>query len=193
MSGLLVNERGLARAGFVLAGGRSSRMGRDKALLPLNGSTLIEQVASRVLLAAGTVTLIGSPDRYRSLGYPVRADLAEDCGPLGGVYTALSVTQADWNLIVACDMPGVTADFLENLLDAAAAAKADCLVPETAAGLAPLCAVYHRRCAAAAAAAISRKELKMHDLIATLQTVRWAVPDPAPLANVNTPEEWARR
>jgi molybdopterin-guanine dinucleotide biosynthesis protein A len=188
-----MGARELAQAGFVLAGGRSSRMGRDKALLPLNGSTLLDQIASRVLRAARNVTLIGSPEKYESLGYPVIADLVEGCGPLGGVFTALSATQAEWNLIVACDMPDVTAEFLEDLLRAAKTTEADCLVPETAAGLDPLCAVYRRRCGALAGAAISRKILKMHDFVSSLQAATWLVSDPSPLGNVNTPAEWGRR
>jgi molybdenum cofactor guanylyltransferase len=184
---------GLAQAGFVLAGGRSSRMGRDKALLPLNGSTLLDQVARSVLLAAGSVTLIGSPEKYGSLGYTVIPDRVPECGPLGGVYTALSATTAEWNLIVACDMPDVTTGFLKGLLRAAKTCGADCLVPETASGLDPLCAVYHRRCEPLAASAITHNILKMHDFISRLHTAKWPVSDPALLENVNTPEQWSRR
>src|SRR5579863_10550524 len=78
-------------SGYVLAGGRSTRMGRDKALLPLGDSTLLDHVAHCVRQAAGNVTIIGPPDRYAGLGYPVAADLVNDSGPLGGVYTALSI------------------------------------------------------------------------------------------------------
>jgi molybdopterin-guanine dinucleotide biosynthesis protein A len=189
----LMSERHGMRAGFVLVGGRSSRMGRDKALLPLDGSTLVQRVAARVLEAAGKVTLIGSPKRYGSLGYPVIADHVQGCGPLGGVFTALSVTQSDWNLIIACDMPDLTRDFLGDLLRAAEMAGADCLVPETPAGLDPLCAVYHRRCASHAESAIHLKSFKMHDFVSRLHTVKWPVSNPFPLANVNTPEEWSAR
>ena len=184
---------GGSRAGFVLVGGRSSRMGRDKALLPLNGSTLVEQVASRVLLAAGAVTLVGPPGQYRSLGYPIVADRVSGCGPLGGVFTALGVSQADWNLIVACDMPDLTAGFLGDLLQAAEAAGADCLVPQTASGLDPLCAVYHRRCLTSASSCITRKVFKMHDFVSSLRFAAWPVSDPSVLVNANTPDEWKGR
>jgi len=168
-------------------------MGRDKALLPVDGCTLIEQIASHVRSVAHTVTLIGHADRYRLLGYPVIADRVEGCGPLGGLYTALTVTQAEWNLIVACDMPGVTADLFEDLFRAAEATHADCVIPETCAGLDPLCAVYHQRCLSAVSASITRKVLKMHDFVATIRAERWLVSDPARLFNANTPEEWANR
>lgn len=181
------------RAGFVLAGGRSSRMGRDKALLPLAGRTLVEHLAALVERAAGNVTVIAPPERYEALGFRVIADRVANQGPLGGVYTALSATSATWNLIVACDMPGITVDFLEDLFRAAEASKDDCVVPQTATGLDPLCAVYHRRCAAAAISSIDRKILKMHEFIATLQVLPYPVSNPAALENINTPGQWSAR
>jgi molybdenum cofactor guanylyltransferase len=190
---MLQSYHHLMRSGFVLAGGRSSRMGRDKALLPAGDRTLIEQVAARVFAAAGRVTLIGPPERYASLGYAVVADRVENLGPIGGLYTALSITEADWNLVVACDMPGVTTEFLRELLGAAESSTADCLVPKTARGLEPLCAVYHRRCLAAAEQAILRKMFKMQDFVSSLHFETMVPADPSALENVNTPEEWSAR
>ena len=183
-------------------------MGRDKALLsvarntldgstaggsPGGGRTLVEQIAARVRAAAGFVTLIGAPERYPSLGLPAAADLIEDCGPIGGVYTALKISSAPWNLIVACDMPAVTTGFLAALLEAAREADAECFVPDTGSSLHPLCAVYHRRALAAFQHAIDHKSFKMHDLLRSSQTVAWPVADPSLLENVNTPIEWSAR
>jgi molybdopterin-guanine dinucleotide biosynthesis protein A len=180
---------GRGRAGFVLAGGRSSRMGRDKALLPWGNSTLVELIAGRVLQAAGSVTLIGPPDRYRSLGFPALADLVPEFGPLGGIYTALSATAAGWNLVVACDMPSVTAELLEELLAAAERSGSDALVPVTPDGeIAPLCAVYHSRLLPAVESAIHHKLLKMHDFISAIGAARWPVSDSSLFRNINTPE-----
>jgi len=176
-------------AGFVLAGGRSSRMGQDKALLPWNGATLIESIAREVLLAAGSATLIGSPDLYGSLGFPVVSDKIAACGPLGGLYTALSVTRADWNLVVACDMPAVTHELLEELLAAAEVSGADALVPQTPGGLEPLCAVYHARLLPAVDSAIQAKLLKMHGFVSKIQVSLWPAPDATLFRNVNTPEQ----
>jgi molybdopterin-guanine dinucleotide biosynthesis protein A len=183
----------MSRAGFVLAGGASRRMGRDKALLPLDGSTMAEKIASTVRAAAGSVTLIGPIHKYAHLGLPLVPDEIENCGPIGGLYTALRVTNADWNLIVACDMPDVTEAFLNGLLEGAEASHADCVVPETAGQLDPLCAVYHRRLLPAVESAIQRKMLKMQDFVSTLRVSRWPVSDPRPLQNVNTPAEWSAR
>ena len=76
------------RAGFALAVGRSFRMGQDKALLPWKGSTRIESVAREVFAAAGSVTLIGSPERYGNFGFPIISDRIAGCGPLCAVYNA---------------------------------------------------------------------------------------------------------
>ena len=181
-----------SRAGFVLVGGRSSRMGRDKARLPLHGKTLVEHVASAVAEAAGSVTLVGAPDRYQSLGLPILPDSRPGAGPLAGIHTALSASRADWNLIAACDMPVISAPFLQSLLAAAESSAADCLIPSGASGLPePLCAVYHSRCRAAIQAALDRGVRKVMDGLAGLRIATRSVPDSDWFRNVNTPEEWA--
>jgi molybdopterin-guanine dinucleotide biosynthesis protein A len=168
-------------------------MGRDKALLPLGGTTMVEEIAARVRGAAGSVTLIGSPEKYGHLGLPVVADEIENCGPLGGLYTALRGTEAEWNVLVACDMPNVNEVFLEQLFVAAEGSDLDCVVPEIDGQTNPLCAVYHRRLIVAAESAISRKLFKMQNFVSTLRTFYWRAPDPRPLLNVNTPAEWSTR
>jgi molybdopterin-guanine dinucleotide biosynthesis protein A len=177
-------------AGFVLAGGRSSRMGRDKALLPWQGATLLEVAANKVRQATGNVTILGTPELYGHLGFPVLEDLIPDCGPLGGLYTALSATRTDWNLLVACDMPALTVDLLTRLLTEAATCGADALVPKVDRLWQPLCAIYHRRLAPVAKSALDRKSLKMQDLVSQIDARSWPAPDPAPFANLNTPNEF---
>jgi molybdopterin-guanine dinucleotide biosynthesis protein A len=177
-------------SGFVLAGGASKRMGRDKALLPYGGTTLVEHVAKTVREAAGSVALIGHPDRLGHLGLPVFPDELPDCGPASGIYTALRVTETDWNLVVACDMPAVTADILRELFRRAETTERNCVAaigpygqPE------PLCAVYHRRCLPALTRAIRDKQLRMRDFVKEIGAV-WVPVDKSALANVNTPAEW---
>jgi molybdopterin-guanine dinucleotide biosynthesis protein A len=181
-------ERATA-AGFVLVGGRSSRMGRDKAHLPYGGGTLAAHVAAAVTEAAGSAVLIGDPGRYSGLGYPVIGDVASGAGPLAGICAALETTSAEWNLIVACDMPGVTAGFLKELLGAAAG---DCTM---AAGPSrrpePLCGVWRRRCVGPLRQALDGGIRKITSALAGLQVQTHFVADEALLRNLNTPEEWA--
>jgi len=180
-------------AGYVLVGGRSSRMGTDKALLRFRGAALAAHVANTVAGAAGSATLIGDPQKYGHLGYPVLPDRSPGTGPLGGIESALSYTSADWNLVVACDMPAISAPFLRSLLDAAARAGADALVPSGPSGHPePLSAVYHRRCLPAIRRALAAGVRKVTEALSGLQVAPWAVDDIACFDNLNTPEEWAR-
>jgi molybdenum cofactor guanylyltransferase len=179
-------------AGFVLSGGISSRMGRDKALLPYGGATLIEHVARAVERAAGSAVLVGRPELYRALPYPVLADLVPGQGPLGGVETALQYSTAAWNLIVACDMPGIMSEFLETVLAAATGEpEADVVAPAGPDGrIQPLCAVYHRRCLEPITEMLGRGVRSMRDAVAGLNATLLPVPSADPFRNLNAPEDW---
>ena len=178
-------------AGFVLAGGGSKRMGNDKALLPYGGKVLVVHVALNVLAASGSVSLIGPPDAYRYLNLPVIPDLYPGFGPVGGVVTALSASTAEWNLIVACDMPGVSAPFLASLLAEAIDSGAECIVPVTPDGWRhPLCAVYRQTARLPLQRAVEAEIHKLHVAIEVLNVHLYPVSTPEALANVNTPTEW---
>ncbi len=179
-----------SRAGFILAGGASRRMGRDKALLPYRGGALVEHIAAEVFRAAGSVTLVGTPERYRHLPWPAISDLRPGDGPLAGIEAALAFTTAEWNLVVACDMPAVEAGFLENLLAEAEAGDADCLIPVTADGCEhPVCAVYHRRCLNAFRAALDCGIRQMSLALARVRAIRRRFEDHTPFANINRAED----
>ena len=180
----------MSGAGFVLVGGKSSRMGRDKALLPYRDTVLVERIAREVEAAAGSVTLVGAPEQYRRLGRPVIPDLRPGCGPLGGIEAALSASVEDWNLIVACDMPGVSAPFLTTLLAEAGRAGGDCLLPLSGPERPePLCAVYHRRCLPAIRGALEANVRKVTEALAGVRVVHWKAPESGWADNLNTPED----
>ena len=176
----------------MLVGGNSSRMGRDKALLPFRGGVLVEHAAAVVAAAAGSVTLVGDPQKYGHLGYPVLPDRFPGAGPLGGIESALSYTGADWNLVTACDMPAIRADYLRGLLDAAERLGADALLSAGPYGrLEPLLAVYHRSCAAVLSGALAVGVRRVTAALAGLDVHTRHVIDAACLLNLNTPEDWA--
>lgn len=140
----------LAAAGFVLTGGASRRLGRDKALVELGGKPLAVRTAEVVRSVAATVTLVGAPERYAHLGLPTLSDAEAGRGPLAGVVAALRASKHDWNLMVACDLPYLEPRLLEFLLEQATAAeKTDAVVPRVGGYWQVLCAAYHRRCLAA--------------------------------------------
>ncbi len=150
------------RAGYVLVGGRSSRFGRDKALIDIDGRPLVSLIAEKVRAAADTVTLVGSPERYGHLRYRVIPDQVRNFGPVAGIVAALEDSAADWNLIVACDMPRLRVDFLELLFSRAESCGRDALVPLSSGGREePLCAVYSKRLAGPFRQALRSGEAKI--------------------------------
>ncbi len=167
-------------------------MGKDKAMLPFGGNVLIAHVALSVLGAAGSVALVGPADAYRHLNFPVLPDLYPGFGPVGGVVTALSSpSAAEWNLIVACDMPGVSGEFLSSLLSAAVDSGAECTIPHTPDGrLHALCAVYRQAARLPLLRAVQAGIHKLHDAIQILNVHFYPVSAPELLANVNTPAQW---
>jgi molybdopterin-guanine dinucleotide biosynthesis protein A len=176
----------------VLTGGRSSRMGRDKALLPFRGGTLAQSVAHIVADAAGSVTLVGDPAVYASLGFPTVGDRYPGEGPRGGILTALAHTTADWNLVTACDMPGLDVELLKTLLDAAEQSDVDALVPAGPSGLPePLCAIYHRRIAPQLGDRFAAGVRKVASALDAVRAVHYPVMELSCFQNVNTPEEWS--
>ena len=177
-------------AGFVLVGGDSSRMGQDKARLPWYSRSLVEYVAAEVLAAVGNVALVGAPERYRDLGLELLPDLRLGCGPLAGIEAALATGRGEWNLIVACDMPGLTQSTITPLLEEARLGRsADCVAARDSDGrLQPLCAVYRNTCLATVRQGLEAGQLKLHRLLENLHTTPVEVGHQ--IWNVNTPEEW---
>jgi len=178
-------------AGFVLAGGRSSRMGSDKALLPFRQGTLLQYVAAQVKAATGNITLVGDPARYSNFGYLVIADIFVGCGPLAGIHSALHRSTAEWNLIVACDMPEINVDFLRQLVERAQGGTADAVIPESEGLPQPLCAAYRRGAVHAISTALETGVRKVTSGLQQLQIDLWPVPESRYFHNLNTPHDWA--
>jgi len=164
----------------VLAGGKATRFGgRDKSALVVEGRTILARQLDILSQVVDDVQV-------------VRDDLVPDCGPLGGVYTALTRAHHDLVFVLACDMPHVTAPFVSYLLSAAD--SVDVIVPRTERGYHPLCAVYRRTCLAAIARRLAERQLKMTDLFSDVRVLEVSGEDvdrfgdrDRLLANVNTP------
>jgi molybdopterin-guanine dinucleotide biosynthesis protein A len=136
--------------GFVLAGGKSSRMGAgtDKTFLEFGGQTLLDRALAVMGTVCDRVAIVGDPAKFTKSGSPkyesVVADLFPGCGPLAGIHAALAHSSAEFNLMLAVDMPFVSGELLAFLLAAAEESDAIVTVPRTGRGLQPLCAVYRR-------------------------------------------------
>lgn len=131
-------------SGFVLAGGKSTRMGRDKAAISLNGRTLLEHALGTLRQVCSDVLILGSPQLYGNCGAEVVEDIFPGCGPLGGIHAALLHTRTRFNLIIAVDTPFLSVGFLRFMMDHAVASNAAVTTPEIAGYRQPLCSVYSR-------------------------------------------------
>jgi len=166
-------------------------MGHDKAFVQVNGRPMALRVADGMGEFCRSVALVGDPNTYLPLGLPVVADSFAGEGPLAGIEAALGFSDVDWNLIVACDMPGLNKELIDQLVAAVHEDDGDCVLPQYEDGkVEPLCALYHRRCHPAILEALKEGVRKVTDALQKLPAVRYVrVPLRSPLPNVNTPED----
>jgi molybdopterin-guanine dinucleotide biosynthesis protein A len=162
--------------GFILVGGASRRMGRDKSQLVFNGLTSIERIATELLAVTPRVATVGARQHYRHLSVRNVPDIHPGWGALGGIQAALRACELDWALIVACDLPFVTAPLFERLA-ALRDDEADAVVPLQADGRPqPLCALYRREtCLPEAEKLIEGDQHTPRSLLAVVRT-RWVDP-----------------
>ena len=121
-------------AAFVLAGGRSSRMQQDKALLRFRDRYLIEYAIDVLQQITADVRIIGDPLKYQFLKWPVVPDRVVSHGPLCGIYTGLKISAYKYNLFLACDMPLMKPEFFQLLLGRIGEADAAAMRADVAVG-----------------------------------------------------------
>ncbi len=185
-------------SGLVLTGGQSQRMGRNKAVLPFDGTPLVLRVARRLAQICHPVYLVArAPETYRDFELPVIVDAVSGYGPLGGLHAGLTAISTAYAVAVACDLPFLHVELLSHLIGRAKGR--DAVVPIVAGRPQPVHAVYHRRVAQAAEAILTRGGGSLRQLLsAPSLTVlyveedelrRW---DPLLLSffNINTPEQY---
>ena len=188
--------------GFILVGGASRRMGRDKAQLRLGTETLLERVAGQLSGATSSVTLVGDTQAGNPL--PSVPDVYERWGALGGIHGALSATKTDWSIVIACDLPFVTRDLFERLksfADESPTGFIDSIVPIQPDGRPqPVCALYRREtCLPEIERLIQAGEHTPRALLTNVRTryVQFAELSDLPGAenfflNLNTPDDFER-
>lgn len=133
------------RAGYVLAGGRSSRFGRNKAFEDVDGKPMVLHVADRIRSVVDSVALVGPAITYGDLGLRVVEDSVEGFGPVAGILAAVEDSAAPRILVVACDLPNIRPPFLEMLFRRAESSSVDAVIPLASDGREqPLCAVYDK-------------------------------------------------
>jgi FdhD protein len=185
-----------AITGAILAGGQSTRMGSDKALLELHGQRLLERVHCTMASLFGSALLItNSPERHAFLPCPAAPDQFVGAGSLAGIHAALTHAATEWVFVVACDMPLLSRSVISYLCSLRD--TYEIVVPESSSGLEPLHALYHRSCLPEVEAMLSgsrKRIIELYDLKKT-RRVPWHEIARLPGAettflNLNTPAEF---
>ncbi len=178
-------------SGYVLAGGQSSRMGEDKALLSIRGQTLIERAADALASIAGSITIVGLRSDHNGRS-SVIADSYPGRGSIVGLYTALADCKTELAAVLACDLPFVDSELLSQLV--ASIGDQDAAMPRQNDGrLQPLCSVYRAaKCLPIVEKIITSDNWRLQQLGEMLDVtiveptgVRWST-------NVNTPDDLRR-
>lgn len=171
-------------------------MGSDKAILELNGRTLLERALELAKSVAAPVTIVGDSAKFAAFG-PAVLDVYLDHGPLGGIHSALVHSRTELNLIIAVDLPFLEAALLKYLHSNAESTDALVTVPFVEKRYQPLCAVYRKQFAATAEAALKEGRNKIDALFAKIPVhvideskLQAAGFRSSAFRNVNTPEEW---
>ena len=185
-----------AVTGVILAGGKSSRMGQNKALMSLGGRRLIDRVVDVMRQVCPELLMVtNNPEGYADLGLPMRRDVFPDKGSLGGIYSAIYHASASHCLVVACDMPFLHAAVLRYLV--AQSADYDVVIPEVHGEMQPLHAIYSQACLPPIARRLEANRLKIIGFLPDVRVRRVTADEIQPFDpelrafhNLNTPEEF---
>lgn len=183
---------------FILVGGKSTRMGTDKAFVSLNGRTLLARTLDAARSLTPNVCIVGDPAKYSAFGRVVE-DIFSDCGPLGGIHAALRSSTTDLNVILAVDTPFISLALMQFLASRAKTFPSLVTVARANGGLQPLCAVYRREFADVAEKALRVGRCKIDTLfdpnitqIVAETELETAGFSPKIFRNLNTADELAQ-
>jgi molybdopterin-guanine dinucleotide biosynthesis protein A len=181
---------------FILAGGKSSRMGEDKAFLRLGDGTLLSRAMNLSRSVTPNVKIVGETAKFAKLGSVVE-DVYPERGPLGGIHAALVCTKTTLNLMLAVDTPFIERRFLEFLISEARQSDAIVTVPRSGGHIHSLCAVYRKEFSAVAEQSLIRGQNRIDLLFSSVKTrvieeaeLQRSGFRPEMFRNLNTPAEW---
>lgn len=177
---------------IILAGGKSKRMGTDKAFLEIDGTTLLKKAIDLCKNICNEIIISSNKLEHKIYGYAVIADEIENCGPLGGISSCLKQSKTDWNLVISVDAAYVDADFLKFILTEIS--DFDAIVPFSEKGKEPLIAIYNKSCLPVLKSHLKNSNLKMHNLLSAINTKFvdtqvWVEKYPKLFHNLNRPED----
>ena len=175
----------------ILAGGENSRMARHKAFLDCHGRTFIEVIVDKMRQWFDDILIVtNSKVLFTDMDVQVFEDIIPHKGPIGGLYTALSLTNKERVFCIACDMPFFKDDILQRIIQASERQEFDCYVPRSRFGLEPLFAIYRRRIRDLVKKGIESERLSIANVLEGCRTSYIDIHDKDALININTPEEY---
>ncbi len=178
-------------SGAILAGGKSSRMNLPKGLIQIDGKTLINSIASVLQMLVGEMMLIANDPVYNQNGYLKYKDLIEGKGPASGIHSALHHARYEKVLIVSCDVPFVSVELFQYLLEQSEGKKI--LVPVHQGKMEPLMGVYSKSILPEFLDCMEKGQCKMHEILKSLNADFINVPadlfSEKLFTNINTPED----
>ncbi|MFA5244915.1 MAG: molybdenum cofactor guanylyltransferase [Pedobacter sp.] len=178
--------------GYILAGGKSSRMGSDKGLIPFKGKPLIQYVIEQLEPAVNKVVLVANNSAYQDLGLEVIPDIIKDIGPAGGIYSALKHTDTCFNFILSCDMPFIKSEAIEFIIQNSF--QWQITVPIYHQQIEPLCGIYTKDCLIEWEGFILQNIIRLHDMISYFKLLKLNVDtnklfNDQLFLNINTPPD----
>ena len=149
--------------GYILAGGKSSRMGTDKGLLLMEGKAMIEYVIEQMQPVFENLVIVSNNPEYEKFGLEVIPDLIKDIGPAGGIYTALNHSDCQLNFMVSCDMPFVTKEAIAFMVSNSK--DSQIVLAENQGKLEPLFGVYAKDCEEKWWQLIQQGKVKLQEMV----------------------------
>lgn len=176
---------------LILAGGKSSRMGREKAFLSYHGMTFLDKLILEFSDFREILVSVDKRENHPEIPYPMVEDIYPDAGPMGGIYSALSRCRSDALLVIPCDVPLFSQSLFDRLMESWEKGT-DAVILVTEDGRKhPLCGIYHKSCLSVLKTCLERKERKMMLALKQLHvTYLQAGEDSWRLRNINTPGDY---
>ncbi len=178
--------------GIILSGGQSTRMGTDKALLQINGKTLLENAIKICRPVCSEILISSNNPEHEKYGYQIIPDEIKNCGPIGGIYSCLGKSNTNWNFVISVDTPFVTGDFIEFLL--LQTGNFEAVIPVHSGKTEPLIALYNKTCLTVMQSQIRLNQFKLQTALALLKTHfievdQWLNKTSLLFKNLNRPED----
>ncbi|MCY1720339.1 molybdenum cofactor guanylyltransferase [Prolixibacteraceae bacterium Z1-6] len=177
---------------IILAGGKSKRMGTDKALLKVGGTALLEKSVALCKTVCNHIIISSNNTEHDKYGYPLVADEIENCGPMGGIYSSLKKSETEWNFIISVDSAYVEPEFVSFLFSQAG--DFDAIVPFSSNGREPLIALYNKQSLPVIEENLNTGNFRVNNLLNAINTKwidaeSWIEKYPKLFYNLNRPED----